>query len=233
MVFDLDANDTYLLCTDGMHNYVADADTILPPLAHPDLRRGLATLVETALARGGHDNVTGVALRLGTKTGRDDAYSPDLCLAALKRTPLFSQLSYNELVRLVGLTQLARALAGQVIVREGDSGREFYVTLAGEVDIEQTGRIVATLKAGAHFGEAALCDGGPRLCTVRARTQVQLLVLRRAAFDSILRSEPILAAKLLWGLMQMANARQRHPDDPLDYAGEPASTPADVPIDDD
>ena len=90
----------------------------------------------------------------------------------------------------------------------------------------------ASYLIGSH-GEAALIDGGPRLATVRARTQVQLLVLRRGAFGNIVHNEPILAAKLLWGLTQMVNARQRHPDDPLDYAGEAVETPIDVPMDDD
>jgi PPM family protein phosphatase len=233
MVFNLDANDTYLLCTDGMHNYVADAKTLLPPMTHADIKQGLATLVKTALDRGGHDNVTGVAFRIDAAGRRDDTIAIDQRIAALKRTPLFAQLNYNELVRIEGHTQIARALAGQVIVREGDSGSEFYLTLSGDVDIEENGRIITTLKAGAHFGESALIEGGPRRATVRARTQVQLLVLRGVAFGTIVRNESVLAAKLLWGLTQMANARQHQPSDPGDYAGEAIETPMDVPMDDD
>lgn len=229
MVFSLAPNDTYLLCSDGMHHYLSDAKGLIPAMTHTNLEKGLEALVNTALVRGGHDNITGVLFRTEDIGNRDASTTIERRLASIKHTALFAHLNYNELLLVEGQTQLARALAGQAIVREGDSSNEFYITLSGEVDIEHKGRITATLKAGAYFGEASLIGAGLRRTTVRARTQVQLLMLRRNAFSQIIGNEPILAAKLLWSLTQMVSERQNYDEEHSDYYGESATKPTVIP----
>ncbi len=71
--------------------------------------------------------------------------------------------------------------AGQDIVREGDVGQSLYIIRSGEVEILKGGAVVATLAAGDHFGEVAVFQRVRRTATVRAKTRVELLHVRREA----------------------------------------------------
>ena len=61
---------------------------------------------------------------------------------------------------------------------------------------------VATLGKGAHVGELSLLDGGPRSATVRADTDMEVLVLSKPAFNAALDEIPGLAHKLLVSLAE-------------------------------
>ena len=61
---DIDADDTLLLCSDGLYNYYPEAKELIPTLKDGDIRQSLGTLVNTAKERGGHDNITGVVIEL-------------------------------------------------------------------------------------------------------------------------------------------------------------------------
>lgn len=83
----------------------------------------------------------------------------------------------------------ARYEPGQLIVREGDVGRSLFVIRSGEVDVLKPtadgAAVIATLREGDHFGEAAVFRNAPRNATVVARTVVELLVLRREAVQAL------------------------------------------------
>ena len=219
MVFDIDPGDTYLLCSDGMYTYFPDPNELAVGLAAPVLDDGVNLLVDRALERGGHDNTTGVVFRIGgTPPPASTATAAEHRIAILKRIPFFAHLTYNELVKVVGLTQMAKVPAGQGFIKEGDPGDELYVVLAGEVEIIKGEAVIVTLKAGAHIGEMALIDNAPRSATVRAKTEVNLLVMRREEFFSIIRGEPVIATKLLWSFVQVLSGRLRDTNEALQGA---------------
>ncbi len=73
---------------------------------------------------------------------------------------------------------------GQLIVVEGDIGKDLYVIQSGQVEIikEDTGKIdvLAELGAGSHFGEKAIYSGTVRTASVRAKTRVELLAISKS-----------------------------------------------------
>ncbi|MBI3179219.1 MAG: cyclic nucleotide-binding domain-containing protein [Deltaproteobacteria bacterium] len=214
MIFDIDPGDTYLLCSDGLYNYYPDSDELAQGLSDTVLANGVNLLIDRALTRGGHDNCTAIALRFAgapvlTPTAAEQR------IAMLKRIPFFAHLTYPELVKVVGLTELGRAGAGQEVIQEGEQGDELYVILSGEVTIIKDAQTIATLKAGAHVGEMGLIDNAPRSATVRAKTDVNLLVMRREEFFSLIRGEPLIAAKLLWSFLQVLSGRLRDTNEQL------------------
>ena len=80
--------------------------------------------------------------------------------------------------------------AGAVILREGDLSTDFFIVLAGRVDIERQGSPVAAILAGDVFGEFAAVDPGPgyelaRNATVRAGTDIELGILGEAEFAQL------------------------------------------------
>ncbi len=215
MIFDIDPGDTYLLCSDGMYNYFPEQHELGEVLGKPSLDSAIEELEQKALERGGHDNLTGVLFRVG---GVPAALAAEQRIAVLKRIPIFQNLAYTELVKVLGLTQLQRAPAGQVIVKEGDLGDELFVLLAGEVDVHKGGQVLTTLQSGAHIGEMAMVDAAPRSATVVAKSEVNLLVMRRDEFFGLIRTEPVVASKLLWSFVQVLSGRLRQTNEALQGA---------------
>lgn len=62
---ELEPNDRLLLCSDGLSNMVPDED-IAKTLSGGDLRDAVRSLVDQALEAGGTDNITAVALQIGS-----------------------------------------------------------------------------------------------------------------------------------------------------------------------
>lgn len=61
---ELRRGDRLLLCSDGLHDYFPGDLEIAERLASDDPGRGLTDLVELAKSRGGHDNITGIAVHV-------------------------------------------------------------------------------------------------------------------------------------------------------------------------
>lgn len=219
MVFDIDPGDTYLLCSDGLYNYYPDSAEIAALLALPDLELAVEGLTNGALERGGHDNCTSVVLRIdNVATTAEESLAADYRIGLLKRIPIFAHLTYNELVRVVGVTHLTRAAGGTFFIREGQTGDELYVVLSGEVQVSKGEQILATLRAGAHLGEMAMIDNAPRSASVRAVTDANLLAMRREEFFGLIRSEPVIGTKLLWSFVNVLSGRLRQTNEALQGA---------------
>lgn len=219
MIFDIDPGDTYLLCSDGLYNYYPDSKDMAALLTQANIQQGLERLIASAKERGGHDNLTGVVFRAGgTPPTAESATAAEQRIAILKRIPIFAHLNYNELVKVVGLTQLLRLRTGDTFIREGEQGDEFYVVLAGEVAVSKGSQQLVSLKAGAHLGEMALIDNAPRSATVTCKTDTNLLGMRRDEFFGLIRSEPVIATKLLWSFVQALSGRLRETNEALQGA---------------
>ena len=120
----------------------------------------------------------------------------------LTRIPLFSVLNEAERQGLAARLMPRRILKGQPVFLQGDPGDEMYLLVEGRVRIcceSLSGREITLdlLTDGGFFGEMALLDGEPRSATAMAETSGQLLVLRRADFQSFLNSCPNAAVSLL------------------------------------
>ncbi len=79
--------------------------------------------------------------------------------------------------------------SGDVIFRQGEIARNFYILARGEVQIfrSQDGKEeeVVVRKGGEHFGEMALLRGGLRTASARALTPVDALVMKGTDFTAL------------------------------------------------
>lgn len=122
--------------------------------------------------------------------------------AALESVPLFRPLSASEIAQILGHTVLKRADPGALILRKGDPPSGMLVILQGSVSITAMaadGREVTfgVLGAGEFLGEISLLDGAHRSADVRALENCVLLVVERAGFLDLVRSNPDLSFKLM------------------------------------
>jgi CRP/FNR family cyclic AMP-dependent transcriptional regulator len=123
-------------------------------------------------------------------------FSHDTKVEALGRCPFFAGLSRAELGALAKATEDLEVDEGKVLTREGDSGREFFVIVEGEVSVTKGGAEVRRLSAGDFFGEIALVEDRPRTATVTATTPLRFFVLTRPSFRSLLDHQPDLEHKV-------------------------------------
>lgn len=84
-----------------------------------------------------------------------------------------------------------------VLVKEGDTTKEMYFILDGEVRVTIGSSDVATIAAGQFFGEMSMVDGLPRSATVTTTTECTLIEIDAKNFETIIRAEPSIAIKLL------------------------------------
>jgi CRP-like cAMP-binding protein len=138
-------------------------------------------------------------------------FSQDRKVEALKRAPLFANLSRKELVQLARLTDDAEVPDGKVLCREGDLGREFFVLVEGSVEVATKGRRVATLGAGDFVGEISLLEPTPRTATVTAKTPLRLFVLTPKDFRRMLDENPSVERKVLRALARRVLELSRDP----------------------
>ena len=115
----------------------------------------------------------------------------------LRNVPLFSGLSTKELMSLSRLMDEVDLKPGTVIIREGNTGGEFFIVIEGIVEVKRGGRRLARLGAGDYLGEIALIDHGPRTATAIVETPSRLLVLASREFHSMLASDPRIENKIL------------------------------------
>jgi CRP/FNR family cyclic AMP-dependent transcriptional regulator len=121
-------------------------------------------------------------------------------LESLKQVPLFSACTKKELEKVARASDEVTMTAGTLIVDQGQTGREAFVILDGEVVVKRNNRKVATLGSGAVLGELSLLDHGPRTATAICETDCTLLVIEGRRFLGVLDDVPAISHKLLASL---------------------------------
>lgn len=104
----------------------------------------------------------------------------------LRRVPLFAALPRKQFEVLVRTADIVELPAGKEVIREGETGSEFFAIAEGEVEISKGGESIATERTGDVFGEIALLRGIPRTATVTTTVPTRACVLTAQAFRSIL-----------------------------------------------
>ena len=89
---------------------------------------------------------------------------------SIENNVLFSHLDDTESQDIFAAMFKAEFNVGEVIIKQGDDGDNFYVIHQGEVDILVNDVKVVTIKEGDCFGELALIYGTPRAATAIAST---------------------------------------------------------------
>ena len=118
-------------------------------------------------------------------------------LRRLRQVDGFGQCGARDLRRIEHLATAVTVPAGRVLAHHGEVGRECFIVLDGEIDVDVNGRL-HTLGPGALLGEVALlAPGGRRTATITALTDVTLFVFTRTEFRALMTSFPAFAHRTL------------------------------------
>ena len=127
-------------------------------------------------------------------------FTQDVKIEALKRAPLFADLSRKELAEVARLVDEIEVAAGGVLAREGEIGHEFFVVVDGEVEFTRNGRKLPIDGPVDFFGEVALIEHTERMATVKAKTPLRVFVLAEREFHQLLDTNPRIERKVLKAL---------------------------------
>lgn len=119
----------------------------------------------------------------------------------LRRVDLFEGVDDVTIERIFALGELCVVARGKYIVRQGEFGDSCFVLLSGQAAVQvvaDDGRAqeVAQLGPGKVFGELALIGRGERKASVKARSDCELLELRKNHFDQALKKYKKVRARI-------------------------------------
>lgn len=140
----------------------------------------------------------------GSKTPVPDKVD-GFVLDHLERSPVFRNVSEDDLKRLAAITRDVRVNAGDPIGRVGQISNDLYFIVDGMVAIERDGREITQLGAGEVIGELAVFDTRPRSADIFAKTDVRLLHILRDDLYNLLTND----AELTIGMLRIFASRLR------------------------
>lgn len=113
---------------------------------------------------------------------------------SLARVPLFSDLDREAFLALLPTLRRVSVRAGETVIVEGDEGASMFVIARGTMRVVRrdgsAARVLDDMGEGEFFGEMALLSHGPRLASVMAVTDGELLELRREQLESLIARFP-------------------------------------------
>ncbi len=204
--FEIQPGDCFLLCTDGVTDYLSGSD-ILDFLKRHDPEGVVDALVHESKQRGGRDNITAVYVEVpheqaedSTSTTRIDTLRKINFLATMH---LFEGLTHVELLRVLRVVYEQSYKKGEAIVRQSSRASAIYLIVEGSVAISRDGKHLTTLEKGAHFGELSMFQSSTSSVTVQSATDNCLvLALPATRFQTLVTDDPTLGNKLLWNIVR-------------------------------
>jgi CRP-like cAMP-binding protein len=119
----------------------------------------------------------------------------------VRPVPLLSELTEESFRRVLGALTVQRLPDKQVVLREGEIGRSFFLVASGQVVVYNLDSLghrtdLANLREGAVFGEMALLSASPRTASVEVVDDADLLELGLPALSTLAGEMQAVAAAL-------------------------------------
>jgi len=130
----------------------------------------------------------------------------------LKQVPILATLPSEELDRLSAVAQVQKLAAGSIIVKEGERGDAFLIVLSGQAQVvkslgSEDERTIASIGPGEFIGEMSLLNPNHlRTASVRSTSELELLSIPLAEFDTLLKRYPSAGYELAHVLGQRLDA---------------------------
>jgi len=132
------------------------------------------------------------------RRGDDEIRIPqDEKVRHLQKVDILADCTKKQLKAVAAISRVIEVPAGTTLTRAGEAGEEFFFILDGAASVDVTRRKRVKLGPGEFFGEMSLLDGEPRSATVRAESDMRLLVILRRNFQTLLSEVPELTRTIL------------------------------------
>jgi len=127
--------------------------------------------------------------------------------------PLFKGLHPEVISGIVENANERHFTTGQLIIQEGDSLKELYIIIEGEVSIEKnSGDELFTRGVGESLGEMTLIDLGTRSVSVRAKSDVNIAVIDLEYLTTLFDNNPKILTTIAINIARILSNRLRESD---------------------
>eukprot|EP01045_Picozoa_sp_COSAG04_P018744 COSAG04_NODE_1758_length_5668_cov_2.648411_2_plen_1402_part_00 len=180
-----------LICVDGGPVTQVEAQEmprIVAEALHDAEVSGIYTQCEVKILQMSFHDLVDACKRLEVAHEQAASFDPvSLHKAVLNSVPLFRSLTNSDVQKLAESLTRTEILAGDAVIKEGESGDLMFVVEAGHLvaSTEMDG-VVKEYANGTFFGELALVNDEPRKATVTATRDSVLLGLGRPAVHALL-----------------------------------------------
>jgi CRP-like cAMP-binding protein len=114
----------------------------------------------------------------------------------LKRIPLFSDASDEELKKVAAFAEAKEVDQGKELVKEGGFSRALMAIEEGTAEVTRDGEHIADLGPGDVFGEAGMLDDSQRSATVTATSRVKLISMGHFEVQRLKKDAPGVFARI-------------------------------------
>lgn len=197
--FEVFSGDRFLLCSDGLSEYVPDLEWLTTSLAAKDPDEIPDNLIAFANRAGGHDNITAVVVEVDDPTPeaseprRDSLFDND----ALAGISLFHSLPLAQLEHVRSALEVRLCGAGETLVSQGDPNATLWIVADGAVEVLKDDQAITVLGPGGHVGTATLLCRRAAGATLRTRAPSRVLALEGQTLMQLAHAYPWLGLTLL------------------------------------
>ena len=126
-------------------------------------------------------------------------------MVALKKArakkPAITAITVDDVMEAMPASRLVSYAPTEIIFREGSLAKDCYLILKGKVEVQKKiqdgGELaLATVTAGEFLGEMAMISGERRSASAMASTRVEAVVIRKVAFEALLKVKHPFVARL-------------------------------------
>lgn len=131
----------------------------------------------------------------------------------LESEALLKDLNQNEIAYLFKLAELTKFDADQVVFSSDLPGDTLYFMQKGQAHVFHktsigTTRKLTTLTKGSAFGKLGLIELGQKSAHIKTQVPSQMLVLRKAAFEKLIKCSPKISSQLVSTLKEYIEAAE-------------------------
>jgi serine/threonine protein kinase len=179
------ANNNY-----SMIYQIINADAPAPSAIRPEIPLQLDSIVKRALQKNTADRyqsweeISHELVAVFGNLQKPEKNIPDSeKFNALRKLIFFKNFADVELWEVLRVTSWGKFGPGQVLIKEGDIGKSFFILAAGEVKISKGGKLLNVLRAGDCFGEMAYLGKKQfqRTASVTSATDITVIEIKAEA----------------------------------------------------
>ena len=180
--FELFGGDRFLMCSDGLSNYIEDDTWVGQVLGEDGLEDVATTCIRHANESGGRDNITVIAIEVEEDDSTVEVVVQPLTLDQavdqLSDSFLFRGLTFAQRLKLRSACRLQRLEEGEALVAAGETVDRLIYVVDGRLQLIRSSEPVCDLAPGQHIGGAVLLAPRAARSTVTASEATIVLMIR-------------------------------------------------------
>ncbi|MBD3344512.1 MAG: cyclic nucleotide-binding domain-containing protein [Chitinivibrionales bacterium] len=154
-------------------------------------------------------------------------YTLEQLLPILKKVTIFAGLGEENISRIAEKCEIVKFPAGDVIIREGEQGKDILIIISGTakviLDIDREALEIIQLGAGKCLGEVSVIGILNHSASVVAIEDIEVLVLSRKIMMEIFDRDKNLFSILILNIARELARRLHHTDEILLHYGKRAA----------